>query len=110
MKFNVLLIAAALGGCATGYQSTGFAGGFEDTALAPNIYRVRFKGNGYTSSSRAEDLALLRSADLTLQKGYRYFGLADASMSRSLSTMTTPTTTTTNGSAMVMGKIGRAHV
>ena len=54
-------IILALSGCATGYPSSGFSGGFEETALAPNIYRVEFSGNGYTSSTRAEELALLRS-------------------------------------------------
>ena len=103
MKTLILILSVALGGCATGYQDSGFAGGFEETALAPNIYRVRFQGNGYTSASRAEDLALLRSADLTLQKGFRYFGLADASSSNSVSTYRTPTTTTTNANASVIG-------
>lgn len=99
----VILCAATLGACATGYQNSGFAGGFDETALAPNIYRVKFAGNGYTSSSRAEDLALLRSADLTLQKGFRYFGLADANSSTSVSAMAMPTTTTTNASAYLAG-------
>ena len=104
MKRALLILIVALGGCATGYQ-TGkhFTGGFEETALAPNIYRVRFEGNGYTSEARAEDLALLRSADLTLQKGFKYFGLADASSSSSLSSYQTPTTTTTNANASVVG-------
>lgn len=103
MRGRFLILFAALGGCATGYHVSGFSGGFEETPLAPNVYRVRFAGNGYTSSSRAEDLALLRSADLTLQKGYRYFGLADASSSTSVSAFTTPSTTTTTANAQLIG-------
>lgn len=103
MRLQLILLCAALSGCATAYQSTGFTGGFEETALAPNIYRVRFNGNGYTGAGRAADLALLRSADLTLQKGYRYFGLADASSSKTVSAMTMPTTSTTNANAHLVG-------
>ena len=32
-----------------------------------------FKGNGYTSKDKTFDFALLRSAELTLENGYRYF-------------------------------------
>lgn len=104
MRIATIILLATLGGCATAYQTGNhFTGGFEETALAPNIYRVRFEGNGYTSASRAQDLALLRSADLTLQKGFKYFGLADANSSSSLSTYRTPTTTTTNANATAYG-------
>lgn len=106
MKANVFAAAAlalAVSGCATGYHSSRFTGGFDETALAPNIYRVKFSGNGFTSSTRAEELALLRSADLTLQKGFRFFGLADSRSSTSLSAYRTPTQTTTNMSFMGFG-------
>ena len=99
----VLAYSAVLSGCATGYHSEGFSGGFEETALAPNVYRVSFSGNGYTRSSRAEELALLRSADLTLQKGFRYFGLADSNSRSSYSTYTTPRNTTTTANVNVYG-------
>jgi hypothetical protein len=85
----------ALSACATTYHSDGYFGGFDDVALAPNVYRVSFRGNGYTSSARAEDMALLRSADLTLQKGFRYFALADARSSLASLTYTTPTQSST---------------
>lgn len=104
------LIAAAvaycsLAACATGYQSSGFTGGFDETALAPNVYRVSFRGNAYTSSERAADMALLRSADLTLQHGFKFFVLADASNTSRISAMTTPQTTTTTGSVTAYGNM-----
>jgi len=73
-------IAIALGGllltaCATGYQSSGFTGGFKDTQLAPDVFRVSFSGNGFTSSDRVQDFALLRAAELTLANDARYFAV-----------------------------------
>lgn len=98
-----LLVGAALSGCATGYHSSGFSGGFEELALAPNVYRVSFRGNGYTSGARSEEMALLRSADLTIQKGFKFFALADAQSSASLSAYTSPTYTNTTAQASVYG-------
>jgi hypothetical protein len=86
----------AISGCATSYQKMGFSGGFEETQLAPNVWKVSFSGNGYTRASRAEDMTLLRSADLTLQSGFTFFALADSSSSTKYSTVTTPSTSTTN--------------
>jgi len=75
LTLPALLAAALLGGCATSYQPTGFTGGFDELQLGENVYRVQFRGNGLTSSARAEDLALLRCAELTLLKGYSHFAI-----------------------------------
>ncbi len=66
MKEVFLLLASVfslwfLSGCATSYQQRGFAGGYSETQLAPDVFRVNFEGNGYTSSERAQDFALLRA-------------------------------------------------
>jgi hypothetical protein len=50
-------------------------GGYSDTALAPDVYKISFGGNGYTTQERATDFAVLRAAELTLSHGYRYFGI-----------------------------------
>ncbi len=60
-------------GCATSYQSVGFAGGYSETRLDKNVFKVSFAGNGYTGRERATDFAFLRSAELALQHGYKYF-------------------------------------
>ena len=93
MLFAVFLI---LSGCATSYQKDGFSGGFEETQLGTNKWRVTFAGNGYTRASRATDLALLRCADLTLQQGYKYFVITSGVSDMSHSAYTAPTTATTN--------------
>ncbi len=82
MKSVLLLFASGfslwfLSGCATSYQQKGFTGGYSETQLAPDVFRVNFQGNGYTSSERAQDFALLRAAELSLERGFRYFALLD---------------------------------
>ena len=84
-------------GCSTPYQKEGFKGGFSETQIDENVYRVTFKGNGYTHREKASDLALLRSAEITLLKGYSYFIIVDSNYNPSVSTYTTPTTTNTTG-------------
>lgn len=104
MKRVVTIPLLALTACATAYQSSNhFTGGFDEIALAPNVYKVTFKGNGYTSSERAEGLALLRSADLTLQKGFKYFALADSKSATSHSSYTTPVTANTTANVTAFG-------
>jgi hypothetical protein len=70
-----LLIIAGLPGCASQYVSKKMFGGYSDTALAPDVYRISFQGNRYTSTERAQDFAILRAADLTLSHGFRYFAI-----------------------------------
>lgn len=98
---SALLICLA--SCATPYQKTGMSGGYSETQLGENIFRVNFQGNGYTKSERAEDFALLRSAELSLEHGFPYFIIIDSSGDVDYSTYTTPVTTQTTGSAYVSG-------
>jgi hypothetical protein len=71
---NIVFVLSfmVLCGC-TPYQSSGFGGGYSETQLAPNVYKVSFRGNGYTDSERVADFALLRAADLGLQHGFSHF-------------------------------------
>ncbi len=77
-KLAIVLVIFITSGCATTYQAQGWTGGFTETQLDTNVFTVRFNGNGYTSSSRASDFALLRSAELTLENGYKYFSIIDS--------------------------------
>ena len=71
----IFLACALLHGCgaATTYQALGRSGGYSDTQIDENVFQVRFRGNANTSSERSQDFVLLRSAELTLQHGYKYF-------------------------------------
>lgn len=84
MKRIVMIatIAAALlmSGCATGYQSIDegiSGGGYTETRLTPNSWRVFFGGNSFTTRKETEQLLMRRCAELTLEQGRRYFDLSD---------------------------------
>lgn len=100
----ITILAVILIGCSTPYKQSSATGGFSETQLDENVYKVRFRGNGYTSGEKAEELALLRSADLTMRKGYKYFVLNDSySDAKITSISTTPVTSYSNGSANAVG-------
>jgi len=90
------LATIAVAGCATSYQQRGFSGGFSETQLAENVFEVRFSGNGYTSSERASDFALLRSAELSLERGFRYFVVDDNENDRQIAIDTVTTSSGAN--------------
>ena len=54
------------------------------------------EANAYTSGPKATNLALLRSADLTLQHGFRYFVIVATADDTYSSAYVAPTTTTLN--------------
>jgi hypothetical protein len=110
-EFAILLaVSASLAGCSTGYHARGFAGGlmglsggYEEFPMSRNVYRITFKGNGYTSKSRAQALALLRAADLTLENGFTHFILlSESDASRSIN-LATPQQAVTTGTANFYG-------
>ncbi len=85
------LCASTLLASATGYNSGNLLfGGFSETQLAPNVFEVHFRGNALTSKQRTKDFLILRSAELCLDSGYRYFGVAGAEYSTSTSYGVTP--------------------
>jgi hypothetical protein len=100
-----IAILSLLAGCATPYSSSGFLGGYSDTALAPDIYRISFQGNGYTSEERTKDFAILRAADLTLSHGYRYFGVVDESNGGRSGVINMPGHSYTTGNAYAVGNM-----
>jgi len=71
----LVLLALAIAGCAsaTAYRPVGTDGGYSELQLAPDMFRVAFQGNVYTSQEQVADLALLRAAELSLAHGAPYF-------------------------------------
>ena len=98
-----LSLLLALSGCATSYQAQSFSGGFTETQLDKNVFKVTFKGNGYTPGERAEDFALLRSAELTLKNGFSHFAIIDERQSTDFGVVTTPSQSYTTGSVTAYG-------
>ncbi len=89
--------------CSTGYHSNGFSGGYSETVLAPDVYRIVFRGNGYTSAERTQDFAMLRAAEITCNRHYTCFAIIDQNQTANVSSYTTPgyasTTATATGSS-----------
>ena len=96
-----VLLAINLQACSTPYQQLGYRGGYSETALDENVFRVSFQGNKKTSRERAWDFALLRSAELTLERGYLYFIVMDNNHYEELGTYRSPTIVV--GTNMVVG-------
>lgn len=111
MKLSLsLIIACVLCGCATPYQSNGllsFRGGFKDTQLEEDVFRVVFKANIYSSPYRTKELALLRAAELTLENGFSYFAIIVQSSGYDTLSFTRPAqvTTTVNGASSSYGNV-----
>jgi hypothetical protein len=84
-KLGLLVLASVLAsGCATSYQAKSFTGGFSETALSPDTFKINFSGNGFTSAERASDFAILRAADKSLAMGCNYFSVMNENDSASV--------------------------
>jgi hypothetical protein len=75
-RWAALVAAGLLAACTTPYGERGFAGGYHDDPLDATHYRVKFDGNGNTQKDQVWNFWIYRCAELTRQKGYRYFTLS----------------------------------
>ena len=85
-----VLLCLSLAGCATGYHGKGFTGGYSNMKLQDNIFKVTFNGNAYLSMEKARDFALLRSAEITIENGYKYFVVLETNSSMKIASYITP--------------------
>jgi hypothetical protein len=106
---GLFLALLLLSSCSTPYQSDGFRGGFSELDLAPDMVRIQFSGNAYTSAQRVQDFALLRASQTMLARGFPYFAVVNNRHSSKPVTFTTPATatTTTTGSGYTYGSVDR---
>jgi hypothetical protein len=73
-RWVMLAVAAvALASCATSYQQKSFTGGFDLLELRPDVYRVSFQGNGYTTRESVQVYWLHRCAELAIERGFAGF-------------------------------------
>lgn len=73
-----LLVLILLSACATGptpYQPRAKVGahGFSDQALESDRVRITFNGNSSTPRETVENYLLYRAAEVTVERGFRYF-------------------------------------
>lgn len=67
--------ALALGACAmpSDHHAADMRGGYSETQVDRNAFRVTYKGNVSQSQGETNDLALLRSAEVAQSHGYAFF-------------------------------------
>ena len=51
--------------------------GYSEFEISPTLYHVKFNGNSSTKDTRAVDFALLRAAQVALERGYPFFVVRD---------------------------------
>ncbi|PTQ08243.1 hypothetical protein CLG96_16255 [Sphingomonas oleivorans] len=80
---TILLAALAVTACgtATPYRpetpGQSSRGGYSDQQIEANRYRVTFRGNSLTARETVETYLLYRAAQLTVERGYDWFIMAD---------------------------------
>ena len=88
MKRLFLIFALVmLTGCpgSTGYKPLGFTGGFSETQIAKNRYKILYRANAFVGSETVENRALLRAADFTLELGKDLFAVIQETNTQRLS-------------------------
>lgn len=104
MKKYLLVGFILLSGCAY-YGPSGLFGGYTETALNEDTYKVSYRGNGYCTRDQAADYLLRRAAELTLNNGYKYFVILAANSDNDASYYNTPATVNVNTSSNVSGNL-----
>jgi hypothetical protein len=102
--FSVITIMMlSLTGCISPYQPSGLGGGYTDMALSNDTYFVTFRGNGFTSSDVVQSYALRRAAELTLNKGFKFFVVLNGGTNATSAIIRTPATVQTHTSGNLQG-------
>ncbi|MGY3453223.1 CC0125/CC1285 family lipoprotein [Bradyrhizobium sp. USDA 4353] len=73
MSLAVTAAAFTLVSCATQYTQSGFTGGFDAKELRSDVYRVSFRGNGFTTKESVQVYWLNRCAEIAVEKGFTGF-------------------------------------
>ncbi len=98
---SLLLFSA---GCATGYHRQGWTGGgYSESQLQEDTFRVSFKGNAFVDKEKAQDYLLLKCAEITLDHGFDYFIILGEEDSTAVSSYTTPTNISTQSTSYGTG-------
>lgn len=103
--WGACLVLMALAGCASKYQPGGWGGGFSEVQLDKNLFKVTFSGNAYTGIEQAQNYALIRDAEVTLQHGFTHFAVVEDRSRVDTSTFVTPVETTTKSRRKDSGEV-----
>jgi hypothetical protein len=83
-KILFFLSIGLLGGCATGYQSHGFSGGYNEISGPGRLEQIVFSGNGFANAKTIQQYALYRCAEVAKEKNKRYFMIFDSLVAASV--------------------------
>lgn len=92
----ITLAGGALASCetATPYQPlsprNAQSGGYTETRIESNRWRVSFRGNSLTSRGTVENYLLYHAAELTLQQGFDWFEMANRATDKQTDTYALP--------------------
>jgi hypothetical protein len=70
---TTLVLSLVLTGCATSYQSDSITGGYSEREVSPNVWRLRYGGNAYTTRETVQTYWLYRAAEFTIEQGFDGF-------------------------------------
>ena len=87
----------SLTACATAYKSNSFFndGGFSETELQENIFKVAFRGNEFTNKDKIVDFTMLRAAEICSSRNMKYMIISNTS-TENISTGYLPATINSN--------------
>ncbi|PCI52570.1 MAG: hypothetical protein COB36_14855 [Alphaproteobacteria bacterium] len=89
MKKTILgIVLLSLTACATSYEA-----GTESQQYADDVHRISMRGNHFSDQSEAQEYALLKAAEVTMDSGYRYFVITNAQDKTKTRHYTSPETT-----------------
>lgn len=85
-RFLLVLFAASATGCATAYQSGSFSltGGHYQSSGPGALEKVTFSGNGFIDSTKVQQFALYRCAEIAKEKNKPYFLIFDSLIAASI--------------------------
>lgn len=78
IRLSLIVLIVALCGCSAYQPYNKGSGGFESTWMGGNTYKVFYAGGELGWKGTAKDFALLRCAEITLERGYAYFILLES--------------------------------
>lgn len=87
---GIVVASALLTGCSTYKPATGSGTGYSETQIDNNVYRVNFRGDGATKPDQADEMTLLRCAELMAEKGFPFFVIESGQAFESTHNFTTP--------------------
>jgi len=95
-KLLIIFCFTSLTSCVTPYKNMSLIGGYSEMALSKDTYKVLFRGNGFSSQDYVYSSLLRRSAELTIQNGYKYFIILGSNTANHQTAINTPATIQSN--------------